>query len=434
MPKAKNSRTRACYVYLQLPGSTDVVTCGQFEHTEITSKEGVGRFLYGRSYLARPEAVPLDPYNLPLREGWVETAQQEGVFGAIRDAAPDRWGNIIIERALGRTDLTILDYLLHSPEDRAGALSFGQGVVPPAPTRPFNRVIQLAELLEAAATIEAMESGSSDAILPGEQLLHLFEQTSIGMGGARPKNSVEDEEGLWIAKFPSQRDRWQNAAVEATMLALAELCGIRVPFFRIEQIGTRAVLLIKRFDRARASPADVSQHAYLRSRMVSALTVLNMDEDDRNRWSYVLLADELQRWSESPREDKRELFRRMVFNALISNDDDHPRNHALVAPGPNFRLSPAYDLTPSRSQALERNLAMIAGTRGRQATRLNLLSQVERFATTRHEGEAIIDEMKQIITQEWEPQLWRHGGRQGDVDAIRHAFVYPGFEYDPESE
>ncbi|CAN5828904.1 type II toxin-antitoxin system HipA family toxin [soil metagenome] len=430
---AKRREAKECYVYIQLPNSMDVVTCGRFQHMPMPREEGVGRFIYGRSYLARRDAVPLDPYNLPLREGWRETARLGGVFGAIRDAAPDAWGSRVIERALGRVDLTILDYLLHSPEDRAGALSFGWGTVPPPPVRPFNRVIQLPALLDAASALEALEAGQPISPQLQDQLAHLLDLTSIGLGGARPKNVVEDAEGLWVAKFPSQSDRWNNASVEGALLALAGQCGIRVPPTRIETVGTKRVLFVKRFDRTLVAGAPTQPNRYLRSRRVSALTVLNAEETAASAadWSYVLLADELQRWSARPRDDKRELFRRMVFNALVSNLDDHPRNHALVAPGNEFCLSPAYDITPSRTQSRDRrDLAMICGSRGRAATRTNLVSHVRRFAMTTEEAHALIDEMKGIVAGEWQNELHRHAGSAADADAIRHAFNYPGFEYD----
>ena len=425
-----------CYVYIQLPGSTDVVTCGRFQHVSLRPDEGVGRFTYGRTYLARSDAVPLDPYNLPLREGWQETARLGGVFGAIRDAAPDAWGNRVIERALGRVDLTILDYLLNSPEDRAGALSFGREKVPPPPLRPFNRIIQLPELMEAAAVLESVQAGRAISSQVEAQLANLLNLTSIGIGGARPKNVVEDESGLWVAKFPSQSDRWDNAAVEGAMLALAHRCRIHVPTIRIEDVGSKRVLFVKRFDLTLAADAPTGEQQYLRSRMVSALTVLNAEDTMAGsaQWSYVLLADELQRWSEKPLEDKRELFRRMVFNALVSNLDDHPRNHALIAPGREFKLSPAYDITPSRTRSLDnRDLAMIGGKNGRSATRVNLVSQLPRFAITPDEAHALIDEMKGVIAGEWEHELRRHGGSGNDAESIRHAFNYPGFEYGAEA-
>jgi serine/threonine-protein kinase HipA len=165
--------------------------------------------------------------------------------------------------------------------------------------------------------------------------------------------------------------------------------------------------------------------------MVSALIVLDLDEGvvDRSGWSYLGLADELQRWSTGPLADKRELFRRVVFNALISNTDDHPRNHALIAPGGGWRLSPAYDLTPSRARSLERrDLAMTVGRHGRVASRVNLLSEAPRFGYSRDEANAMIDRMRDVVLNEWASAILEEGGSEDDCDAVRGAFVYQGFE------
>jgi serine/threonine-protein kinase HipA len=337
------------------------VTCGRFEHRLLPRGAGVGRFVYGRSYRGRADAVALDPIHLPLSTRTYETAALGGVFGALRDAAPDGWGRLVIERVMGRTDLTELDYLLESPEDRAGALSFGRGVAPPAPVRDYNRIVLLDELREAARIIEA---GASTEDVP-EQVRQVLEPTT-SMGGARPKNTVEDEVGLWLAKFPAKGDRWNSAAVEAGMLRLAARCDIRVPETRIDRLGEESVLLLRRFDREKV------EGGYHRHRMASALTMLAAEDSptDRMNWSYLLLADELQRWSSRPREDKAELFRRVAFNALISNNDDHPRNHAVVAAGRDWRLAPAYDLTPNPQYGREeRDLALVCTARDAGNTR-----------------------------------------------------------------
>lgn len=407
-------------MYLQLPGSLAAVTCGRYERVELATGGVVGRFVYGQRYRRRPDAVPLDPFGLPLTSDVVETARLNGVPGAIRDAMPDAWGRMVIGRALGRRDLDPMDFLLNGPEDRAGALSFGLGTDPPPPVRDFNRVMQLPELREVARRLEAGEDPSSfpkplqDLVAPGTSL-----------GGARPKAAIEDDEGLWIAKFPAEGDRWDNAVVEGAMLSLAAQCGIRTPPSRIETLGDEHVLLVKRFDR------ETTDGGYLRHRVLSGITVLDEDEGvvDRSRWSYLLLADEVQRRSESPVEDKKELFRRMVFNALISNGDDHPRNHALVARGPAWRLAPAYDLTPQPSFSEQRNLAMAAGLQGRGARRGNLLSAGARFAMGEDEAGAVVAEIKQVVEAEWEAEVHRRHGTRADCDRVRSAFAYPGFEY-----
>jgi len=170
------------------------------------------------------------------------------------------------------------------------------------------------------------------------------------MGGARPKAVVEDKTGLWLAKFHKPGDRWNNARVEHSMLVLARMAGITTAESKLTTVGDRDVLLVKRFDREKV------KGGYTRARMVSGITLLRTDDNalSRGRWSYVLLAEELRRVASDPRRNAEELFRRMTFNALISNIDDHPRNHAIIAKDRSWKLSPAYDLTPSPVIAQDR--------------------------------------------------------------------------------
>jgi serine/threonine-protein kinase HipA len=167
----------------------------------------------GEPARASPHEMAPCTIHLPLSPRTYETGGLGGVFGALRDGAPDAWGRLVIDRVSGRTDLTEIEYLLESPEDRAGALSFGRGVEPPAPVVDYNRVVNLDGLREAARLIEA--GASTERIR--EQVRQVLEPTT-SMGGARPKNTVEDDTGLWVAKFPARGDRWNNAAVEAGML------------------------------------------------------------------------------------------------------------------------------------------------------------------------------------------------------------------------
>lgn len=419
-----NSR-RSCYVYVQLPGGLDLVTCGRYEREVLRDGRVIGRLVYGKSYRERPDAVPLDPYHLPVTPRRYETAKLDGIFGALRDASPDAWGRRIVEKMTGRVDLDELDFLLEGPEDRIGALSFGLGPVPPGPVRKFNRILQLAELRQFAKQLEEAAPGEP---VPAQVLQLTDPGTSLG--GARPKNVVEDEDGLWIAKFPQRTDRWNNAPVEAAMLALAARCSIRTPETRVEQVGEDSVLLVKRFDRSRVDGG------YLRHRMVSALTVLDAEDrvTERTNWSYMLFADELRRWSERGAADREELFRRVVFNALISNLDDHPRNHALIAPGREWHLAPAYDLVPQPSVSVERrDLALECGPWGRMARRDNLVAGASRFGLEPDRAGFIIDEMKKTVAEQWRTEVRRHGGTLGDCAVIESAFVYDGFDYRTDS-
>lgn len=411
--------SRSCYVYIQLPRSLEVVICGRYQLDVADDGSSVGRFVYGRSYLDRANAVPIDRYQLPLAPREFRTAKLEGLFGALRDVAPDLWGRRVIDRRRGATDPTEFDYLIHCGAGRIGALSFGDSQEPDASAiAGVPGIHDLAALRRAAAAIEADEP-----IEPA--LLDLLDPGS-SVGGARPKTVVRDEDGItWLAKFPERNDRWSNAAVEGAMLRLAAECGIRTPETRIEAVGAEQVLLVRRFDRERTDGGE------LKSRMVSALTVLDLDDSvtERSGWSYLDLADELQRWSEDPIADKRELFRRIVFNALISNTDDHPRNHALIAPDRGWRLSPAYDLTPSRARSVERrDLAMTAGAYGRWANRDNLLSEAPRFGRSRDEASRVIDEMVDVVARRWASTIREQGGSDDDCEAVAGAFLYPGFE------
>lgn len=413
-----------CYVYITLPGQTEAVTAGRFVLTTNRAGTPVGRFVYGRSYLERAEAVSIDPIELKLAKRTYETTVLKGVFGALRDSGPDYWGRRIIEKHVGKAQLGELEYLLQSPDDRAGALGFGLNQSPPAPRREFNKTLALDKLQALADAIVADEELPEGAGADQVQDLMLI---GTSMGGARPKAVVEDEEGLWIAKFNTAHDRWNSARVERAMLVLARNCGLQSSKSKVVTVAGRDVLLVKRFDR------EKTKYGYLRSRMISGLTLLKAEDThhDRDRWSYVFLAEELRRVCAQPKRDARELFQRMCFNALISNTDDHPRNHAIIARESDWKLSPAYDLTPTTPVSIERrDLALTCGDMGRYAHAENLLSQSARFLLERDEAEAIISEMEDRVASTWYEVARSEGVSEQDCGFIERAFVYDGFRFD----
>jgi serine/threonine-protein kinase HipA len=419
--------TSEAFVYIMLPGETTFVTAGRFVLTEDRYGAPLGRFVYGRSYLARPDAVALDPIELPLTEQTYETDRLKGMFGALRDASPDYWGRRVIEKHAGLAQLGEIDYLLHSPDDRAGALSFGRAVTPPAPVRTYNRTVDLTRL-QALADQLINEETSAEAT-PAE-LAQVQDLLLLGtsMGGARPKVVVEDEGQLWVAKFNRTDDPWNHARVEHAMLALARECGLTTAESRLTNVAGRDVLLVKRFDR------EPHENGYRRARMLSALTLLRTGDShqDRERWSYVLLVEELRRVSSDPRADAHQLFKRMVFNALISNTDDHPRNHAVIAPASEWRLSPAYDLVPFPAVSLERrDLALTAGDFGRYANANNLLSQCARFLLMHNEATQIIDAMENQVRTRWYAVARGVGITERDCATIARAFTYEGLRLEP---
>ena len=255
-----------------------------------------------------------------------------------------------------------------------------------------------------------------------ERFLSLL-RAGTSMGGARPKISVEHDDALWLAKFGLDGDAHSAPRVEHALTNLAHTCGLNVAETRIESVGGRDVLLVRRFDRER------SGNGHLRHRMISAMTVLQAEGVlmDRDRWSYLLLADEIRRSSASPEQDLKELFSRMCFNAAISNLDDHPRNHALLATGREWRLSPAYDLTTSPAVSLERRvLAMACGLNGRDASKSNLLSAAPRFFLGQDEAEMIFDRIVDGVRLDWHKEMRRAGVGAGTIDKISNAFLYEG--------
>ncbi len=176
-----------CYVYIVLPGETEFVTAGKFVLTADRHGIPTGRFVYGRSYLARPNAVPIDPVELKLTTETFETRRLKGVFGALRDAAPDYWGRLVIEKHARKTPLGELDYLLYSPENRTGALSFGLNREPPAPRRRFSSTLDLAELQRLADAILADEELPVDPDVEQAQAL-LLASTSMGGRNMMPRS------------------------------------------------------------------------------------------------------------------------------------------------------------------------------------------------------------------------------------------------------
>ena len=411
-----------CYVYIQLPGTLETVPCASLTVRSAGVGAYEGTFVYGKKYLQRSNVVAVDPFHLPLSDRPQKFTKRKGIPGAVRDASPDAWGRRVIQAKLQRPEADIheVEYLLNGPDDGGGNVSFGRAVTPPAPRRPFNRTHQLEALIEAT---EKLEEG---ARLPHEVLEELEPGTS--MGGARPKVTVEDGQKLWLAKLPEKDDRHNMQRIEYATLELAGEAGLRVCRARLERAGEREVLLLDRFDREWNPDAN----AYWRYGLVSGLTVLDAEDGyhGRDRWSYPLLADELRRWSVKSNQDRHELFRRMVFNAMVTNDDDHPRNHALLHTSGGWRLSPAYDIVPVSKPSMERrDLALEVGRFGRAASLYNLLSQCEAFALANDEAQAIVDGMLAVV-RHWREFFMERGVEQRSIEMLEHAILPPSFFLD----
>ena len=364
-------------------------------------------FAYGTRYIERPDAFEIDPVSLDLadkarvRGAELFPVNQLTQFGGIRDAAPDAWGRRVIEaqRRVPANSLSEADYLLAAGSDRVGALDVRDALNSPAQAGAAQ-VQYLPYLLEAA---ERVDQG-----LPIPTTLTDFFGSAPGAGGARPKASVRDEAGLlWLAKFPAVGDAFDVAQAECCTLQLAKRCGLSVPEVRVQDIGGKSVLLIRRFDRYWQAPgstngADTVLHETLptpgltehRLPFVSGLTLVACDEFESRLKGYgdLALAVRATVHTAHIRTDSEELFARMVFNIFVSNDDDHLRNHGFVRDPrlPGWRLSPLYDVVPRPSVAYERQLHLQVGTQGKLATLDNAMSAYSAFTPQRTTAMAII--------------------------------------------
>ena len=358
------------------------------------------RFAYGTRYIERPDAFEIDPVSLSLtdrlrvRGAELFPARQLTQFGGIRDAAPDAWGRRVIEaqRRVPANSLSEADYLLGAGSDRVGALDVRDALGSPAQAGAAQ-VQSLPYLLEAA---ERVEQG-----LPVPTTLIEFFGSAPGAGGARPKASVRDEAGLlWLAKFPAAGDPFDIAQAECCTLRLAKRCGLTVPEVRVQDIGGKSVLLIRRFDRYWQAPgAPLDAHTALhetqpqsglvehRLPFVSGLTLVACDEFESRLKGYSDLALAVREYVHPTRirASSEELFGRMVFNIFVSNDDDHLRNHGFVRDPrlPGWRLSPLYDVVPRPGVAHERQLHLQVGLQGKLATLDNAMSTYSAFTPQR---------------------------------------------------
>ncbi|MBI3864469.1 MAG: type II toxin-antitoxin system HipA family toxin [Planctomycetia bacterium] len=298
-------------------------------------------FEYDRAWLEHPQRFALEP-ALSLGAGPIHTAADQTTFGALGDSAPDRWGRVLMRRGErrraekeGRQPRTLaeVDYLLMvDDEARQGALRFSEQPGGPFLAEPGEArippLVELPRLLSASARVVAETDTDED--------LRLLLAPGSSLGGARPKATVRDRDGhLLVAKFPHQNDEVDVELWEAVALSLAREAGIHVPEWRIERISGKSVLLLRRFDRT------VTE----RIPFLSAMSMLGARDHEPR--SYLEIADAIRRYGAQPKADLQALWRRMVFNVLVSNTDDHLRNHGfLYVGGQGWQLTPAYDLNP----------------------------------------------------------------------------------------
>jgi serine/threonine-protein kinase HipA len=376
------------YVWIWLPGATAPVVAGRLEQS--------GRqliFNYGRSYLSRNQAISIYEPELPLESGAIAPPANLSMASSIRDAAPDAWGRrVIINRLLGRagrdadpTQLGELTYLLESGSDRIGALDFQN-----SPNRYIAREQRAATLEELSTAAARVEQGVPLTPKLDQVLLH-----GSSIGGARPKAMITDNETKYIAKFSSQNDVYNVIKAEFIAMRLGKLTGLDVAPVKLARAIGKDVLLITRFDRTKV-PSGWRRHA-----MVSALTLLGLDEMLARYASYEDLATIIRHRFTEPRKALRELFSRLSFNILCGNTDDHARNHAAFWNGHDLRLTPAYDICPQARAGNEASQAMLITGQVRASRIVTCLDAAPAFQLSATEAASIVTHQVKVIRDQW---------------------------------
>jgi serine/threonine-protein kinase HipA len=382
------SDPRSAFVWTWLPGADEPVVAGR-----IDVDGPMHLFTYARSYRERTDAVSLYERELPLVAGIQRPPGGATIAGCLRDSGPDSWGQrVILAQHLGHLtdasdvgDLSLLTCLLESGSDRIGALDFQASASEYVPRTASSATLE--QLMAAAADIEA------GRMLPAPLAEALTRGTSVG--GARPKVLLADGDRSLIAKFASTTDIRPVVKAEGVAMELARRVGLDVAPSRVIQAAGKDVLLVERFDRPGGGR---------RLHMVSALTILGLDEFTGARYgSYALLADHIRLSFTNPAATLRELFARIVFNILVGNTDDHPRNHAaFVNADRSLKLTPAYDICPQPRSGTEANQAMAIGRNEERSSQLaTCLDACHIYLLDTAQAKSIIDAQTDVIQTQW---------------------------------
>ena len=403
------------FVYADLRGAPMLV--GRLWNRQRRDRESA-TFEYEKSWLARADRFSLEP-ALQLGPGPFHAPAGKPLFGAIGDSVPDRWGRVLMRRAEKRRaerekqaprTLREIDYLLFvHDEARQGALRFAENESGPfLAARGPNQIPPLIDLPRLLSASERVQDDTDT-----EEDLRLLLAPGSSLGGARPKASVRDRDGhLSIAKFPSKGDEYNAVLWEALALTLAAKAGLNAPAWRLETAADKPVLLLRRFDRADG----------MRLPFLSAMSMLGAKDHDHH--SYLEFVDGLRQHGAAPREDMRELWRRIVFSIMISNTDDHLRNHGFLYQGTQgWRLAPAYDLNPVPADIKPRVLTTAIDLDDGTAS-LDLAYDVAAYFELNAKETRLIARRVAASTSKWRAEAAKLGLTKAEIERMASAFEH----------
>lgn len=399
------------YVWSDLGGTPVVV--GRLDLVD----ERRADFVYAQSYLERRDAQPLDPRHLPLAPAGTPPAErtlpiallQGSLQGVIGDAAPDAWGQRVLLHLHPQSLKTPFDALLRMEGHGAGSLLFSGSATLCKPRVAAPALDQLGAALEAA---EAVQLGK-----PIQAAVRDLMAAGTSLGGVRPKIAACDDQGRhWIAKFPRQDDPADLPRLEVATMKLARSCGIDACETRFVALGTRSVALVRRFDRL---PAGHTAHYASAHGLWNRFSASDQSAQD---WaSYGGIADLVRQIvvADHIKDTLQELFRRMVFNVLIGNTDDHGKNHGfLMDDQGRWRLAPAFDLLPTLGADM-RYQALGIGPAGRERSLANALAGAGRMGLSEPIAQRVLDEVQKKLRTHWSRRMKAEGMEAADIAAAR---------------
>lgn len=393
------------FVWVYLNG-VEPVLCGRLDL--IQGRQCV--FSYDPAWLSRSDAFALSP-DIPLKTGVMVPVMGLTIHPVFEDSGPDRWGRAVIHHVFNPLRRSPLEYLMFAGNNRIGAMGFSLSrEEAPKGDEGVYDTLNLPDLLAAAKALsqkQPIDERASRLLRPGSKA-----------GGARPKAIIKRHGEDWIAKFPSEGDECDVSKIEHASLVLARQAGIEVARSDVLPVGNRHVFLVKRFDRNKEGCLH----------LISARTLLMSAGIAESDMGYGDIADGITRLSSAPEADCHALFRRMVFNVLIENTDDHEKNHAFLLTEEGWRLSPAYDVLPQCQGVGYQQLRV--GSAGRTSSIANAMSEAARFLLKPGEATKIVQDVLDAVSH-WKDVFLTCGVSDADIEVCSRFVLRPSmFEPD----
>jgi len=418
----KHNETKM-WVYADWEFLEDIQLIGFLTSQRMRGKE-IFSFEYAESWVNNQNPILfLDP-NLGFYKGKQYVPELNNNFGIFLDSSPDRWGRLLMRRREawqakqeGRDERVLFesDFLLGVFDGhRIGGVRFKLHEDGPfmndqkkMATPPWT---SLRELEHASLQLEHDDAIDNPNYA---QWLSVLIDPGSSLGGARPKASVIDDRGhLWIAKFPSTRDEKNTGAWEMVLHELAKACGIDVSDAHLQKFsGKHHTFLSKRFDRTNDNR---------RIHFASAMTLLGLQDgaDHLEGVGYLDMVGFIIQHSPEAKEDLEQLWRRMLFNILVSNTDDHMRNHGFILKDNGWRLSPAYDMNPNE---MGNGLTLNISENSNDLDISLALKTAYLYQLKSDNAESILQQMHQEISN-WPSVAKKFGITNSEIEQTKRAF------------